>query len=136
MRWTWNISGPRCSSTSFPSLAQCLRTAQAQHKVRELADAKYRSWDWNYGRSPAFNLQRVQRFAIGEVDARLFVEQGVVKEARFYGDFFSSRDIGELERALKGVRYHPEDLLRAMRGAHAGEYLEGVAPEELAKLVY
>ncbi len=120
-----------------PGAVPTYRPSEADlNKVRELADAKYRSWDWNYGRSPAFNLQRVQRFAIGEVDARLFVEKGVVKEARFYGDFFSSRDIGELERALKGVRYHPEDLLRAMRGAHAGEYLEGVAPEELAKLVY
>lgn len=105
-------------------------------KVHELADSRYRSWAWNYGESPAFNLQRVQRFTIGEVDARLFVERGFVKTAKLYGDFFSSREISELEAALTGVRYHPDDLHAALEGEKAGEFLDGVGVDDLVKLLY
>ena len=105
-------------------------------KVQALADSKYRTWDWNYGESPAFNLQRVQRFAIGEVDARLQVEQGRVKNAKFYGDFFSSRDIGDLEKALTGIRYHHDDILAAAGSVHAEEIFDGVGIDELVKLLY
>ncbi len=111
-------------------------TPQDLEKVREMAETKYRTWEWNYGESPAFNLQRVQRYAIGEVDARLFVEKGYVKTAKFYGDFFSSGDIGELEHAITGIRYYPDDLRTAMTGVDAGRFLEGVGVEDLLKLVY
>jgi lipoate-protein ligase A len=105
-------------------------------QVQDLAESKYRSWDWNFGESPAFNLQRVQRFPIGEVDARLLVEQGHVRNAKFYGDFFSQRDIADLEHALSGIRYHPDELRTAMHTVKAGEILEGVSMDDLVKLLY
>lgn len=105
-------------------------------QVHALAQSRYRSWDWNYGASPAFNLQRVQRFAIGEVDARLFVERGLVKTIKLYGDFFTSRDITELESAITGIRYHPDDLRSALEHVHADEFLDGVGIDDLLKLLY
>jgi len=105
-------------------------------RVRELADTKYRTWEWNYGESPPFNLQRVQRFPIGEVDARLQVEDGFVKHAKFHGDFFARGDIGDLETALTGVRYRRDDLLQAMQSAHADEILDGVGLDDLVRLLY
>lgn len=104
--------------------------------VHALADRKYRTWDWNYGESPPFNLQRVQRFAIGEVDARLQVEDGIVREAKFHGDFFTHRDIAELEQALTGVRYQPAELRHAALAVHADEFFEGVGIDELVKFLY
>ena len=127
----------------MPALFQAFRHGKLPPGGRILAvarddqsDSKYRSWDWNYGESPAFNLQRVQRFAIGEVDARLQVEQGRVKNAKFYGDFFSSRDIGDLEKALIGIRYHHDDILAAASSVRAEEIFDGVSLAELVKLLY
>ena len=54
--------------------------------MHRLSEAKYRTWEWNYGLSPRFNAQRVKRFAIGEIDARLDVEEGVIRGVRFFGD--------------------------------------------------
>jgi len=42
--------------------------------VHSLKEEKYDSWDWNYGRSPKFNIQRTKRFTLGEIDVRMFVE--------------------------------------------------------------
>ncbi|MCC6839177.1 MAG: lipoate--protein ligase [Flavobacteriales bacterium] len=123
----------------FPGTAtppQHVLSPDALEDVHALAQSRYRSWDWNYGESPAFNLQRIQRFAVGEVDARLFVERGHVKAAKFHGDFFTSRDIAELEQAITGIRYHPDDLRMALQPIHAEEFFEGVAIEELVKLLY
>ena len=35
--------------------------------VRRLVERKYGTWEWNYGESPACNVQRARRFATGEV---------------------------------------------------------------------
>ncbi|HEY7878140.1 MAG TPA: lipoate--protein ligase, partial [Gemmatimonadaceae bacterium] len=114
----------------FPGSAPAPRHEFAgadRDRIRELADAKYRTWEWNYGESPPFNLQRTRRFPIGEVDARLQVEDGFIRSIRFFGDFFSSRDIADLERALTGVRYRRAELAEALRQAEASTYLQGVS---------
>ena len=65
--------------------------------AEELAERKYRSWDWNYGASPAFTLQRRERFPWGLVDWRLDVRDGMVRDCRICGDFFAAADVAGLE---------------------------------------
>lgn len=108
-----------------------------RRRVEALANAKYRTWDWNYGESPPFNLQRTRRFPSGEVDIRLFVEDGIIKTIRFFGDFFSSRELSDLERCLTGVRYRRDDLGRALARAQAdGAFVSGVSESDLLSLIY
>ncbi|HEX5408534.1 MAG TPA: lipoate--protein ligase [Gemmatimonadaceae bacterium] len=111
-------------------------TDAQRREASALADSKYRTWEWNYGESPPFNLQRTRRFAIGEVDVRLQVEDGIIQRARFTGDFFSEREISELEGALHGIRYDAAPLGAALANADAPSYLAGVSVEELVRLMY
>lgn len=111
-------------------------TAAELEAVRELADRKYRTWEWNYGESPPFNLQRMHRFPIGEIDVRLQVEDGFIKAARLFGDYFAKRDMAQLEAALVGRRYERGEIRRALDEAEIGEYLDGVSGDELARVVY
>ncbi len=55
--------------------------------VHELKDKKYSQWDWNFGKSPKFNIQRERRFDIGEIDLRLDVAEGYIKNLKIYRDF-------------------------------------------------
>ncbi len=74
--------------------------------VRKLADERYRSWEWNYGRSPKFNMQQRKRIeGAGTFDVRLNVEDGLIKEAAIYGDFFGRGDSSEVAQKLVGARY-------------------------------
>ena len=57
-------------------------------RVEALADQRYRTWEWNYGRSPAFNIQKVHRFPFGEIDARMDVHNGHITQITFFGDYF------------------------------------------------
>lgn len=111
-------------------------SADDRRRVEELANTKYRTWDWNYGESPSFNLQRTQRFPSGEVDVRLDVVDGIIKTVRVFGDFFSSREIADLERGLTGVRYRRDDLAGALRTADGGSFVSGVSESDLLSLIF
>lgn len=104
--------------------------------VHRLSETKYATWEWNYGLSPKFNVQRAKRFSIGEIDARLDVEDGRIRGIRLFGDFFAQGDVGELEALLTGVRYERDDLRAALAGAELSRYFADVTAEELAELLY
>lgn len=74
-------------------------------KIHQIAERRYRDWDWVYGQSPKFNARHKHRFPSGTVDIRLKVEKGVIEEAKIYGDFFGTGDVSDIESLLKGARY-------------------------------
>jgi len=104
--------------------------------ARALAAERYERWEWNFGRSPDFNVQRVRRFDSGEVDARIEVENGLIRCIRFYGDFFAQKDTAELEALLTGGRYTLEDVTAAVGSVQVGEYIFGVTNEEFIHFLF
>lgn len=99
--------------------------------AEELAERKYRSWDWNYGASPAFTLQRRERFPWGLVDWRLDVRDGIVRDCRICGDFFAAADIAGLEERLRGVRCRSDALAGALNGVAWQEYFSHCDPQRM-----
>lgn len=87
---------------------------------------KYETWDWNYGASPPFNVQRGHRFEWGKIEVRLQIKRGMVKDAIIYGDFFASRDLAELTRKLSGIPYQPADFERVLSSVPLEEYIPGL----------
>lgn len=86
-------------------------TEEDWKRVHQLADERYRSWEWNYGRSPKFNMQQRKRVeGVGTFDVRLNVEDGVIKDAAIYGDFFGRGDRNEVSERLVGLKYTEEQL--------------------------
>lgn len=89
-------------------------TEEDWKKVHQLADERYRSWEWNYGRSPEFNVQQRKRIeGVGTFDVRLNVQDGIIKEVAIYGDFFGRGDRNEVAESFTGLRYTEEALREA-----------------------
>lgn len=106
-------------------------------EIEALADERYRTWDWNFGASPDFNVHRVERFdAIGEVDVRLEVVDGFIEEASIYGDFLGHGDVETVENALTGTRYTEEAVHAALDPVDTRAIFGGLPPDDFAKLVY
>lgn len=104
--------------------------------IDQLSQSRYQNWDWNYGRSPDFNIQKVHRFPGGEIDARLTVEKGMIIQIKFYGDFFGRIEVGELESRLINVRYQPDELNKAISVLDVSQFFSGLTSEELVKFLY
>lgn len=125
-------------ATFFEGEAQIPRyplNAQDWQAVEKLANDRYRNWDWNYGRSPDFNVQKKQRFTGGEIDARIEVKKGVIEALKFYGDYFAEAETEELERLLVGVRYVRQDVLLALDNVDVGRYFAGMEADVLAEFL-
>lgn len=101
-----------------------------------LAESRYRTYDWNFGASPAYGFTRTRRTPGGLIEAHLDVKGGVILAARLLGDYFGRRDVAELEAALAGCRHDRDALAERLRGVELGEYLLGVGVEELVECLF
>ena len=115
-------------------LEPCTLTEEDLAAIRKLRDEKYATWAWNYGFSPAYDMRREMKFPAGLVTAHLSAEGGKIKAVRFYGDFFGSGELGELEGAMVGL---PLDghLTEALEALRVGDYMSGITAEELSRLL-
>ncbi len=113
-----------------------LELTDADHEgARRLLAERYDSWDWNYGRSPDFNLQRAQRFAAGEIDMRLDVQAGRIAGIRLFGDYMGSADVAEVERRLVGLPYDRDAIVAALDGMDLGNYFGRITREEVLGVI-
>jgi len=104
--------------------------------VYRLKEEKYDTWDWNYGRSPKFNIQRSKRFSVGEIDLRIFVEKGHIKEFKIFGDFFGKEPVEKLEQLLTGARYEQENIRELLRNVEIKEYFGDIEKNDFIALIY
>ncbi len=105
-------------------------------EIHRIKAERYDCWEWNYGRSPEFNVQHSHRFPAGEVDVRLNVHQGEIQSAKIYGDFLGDGEIADLEQCLVGTRYDRAQLATALSALEISTYLGGVTREEFLDLIY
>ncbi|MGC1631294.1 MAG: lipoate--protein ligase [Gelidibacter sp.] len=111
-------------------------TAEEWKAVHQLKEEKYDTWDWNYGRSPKFNVQRNKRFPIGEIDLRILVEKGHIKDFKIFGDFFGKEPVEHLEQLLIGVRYELEDIAEVLKDVDIKEFFGDLPKTDFIELIY
>ncbi len=75
---------------------------------------KYNSWEWNFGSSPQFDIQYVERFDWGEVEINLLVEDGIIEKVQVYSDSNDSSISCKIENLLKGEWFQKEKILNAI----------------------
>ncbi|WP_027963867.1 lipoate--protein ligase [Halalkalibacillus halophilus] len=106
-------------------------------KIHEISKERYQNWDWNYGRSPGFNIQHTKRIeGVGSYDVRLDVKKGVIQDVTIFGDFFGIGEVTEVEEKLQGVRYERDAIVEALRGVDLQHYLGKLEDEDFISLVY
>lgn len=87
--------------------------------VNNLADKKFRTWEWNYGYSPAYDF--VNEVSVGgfELNIKLHVEKGIIIRSEVKGEYFSVQESAYLENHLQGKRHYFEaikSVLQSIRG--------------------
>jgi len=103
--------------------------------INRLVKEKYDTWEWNWGESPAFDIQRSHRFPIGLIDVRLNVSKGIITSCKIYGDFFGSEDIEDLEKTLEGVKYRKEDLTLILANIPLNHYFGKITTEDFINIL-
>jgi lipoate-protein ligase A len=105
---------------------------EEKQEICKIAEEKFASWDYVWGNSPKYEIQRVKKFPFGIVDARLNIRKGQIEECRIFGDFFSAHEIEELEHFLVGKKYEKEALAATMEDSFIGRYFKDLNACEFA----
>ncbi|AIM17377.1 MULTISPECIES: lipoate--protein ligase [Neobacillus] len=111
-------------------------TEKDWEKIYQLSKERYQNWEWNYGKSPKFNLQHSKRFPAGSIDVRLEVNKGMIENCKIYGDFFGVGDVGEIEEKLIGIRYEKNEIEKALADLNTHHYFGNISKEEFISLLY
>jgi lipoate-protein ligase A len=110
-------------------------TPQEWKEVHALAHSKYFTWEWNYGKSPAFNIQKTHRFDFGQIDARLHIKNGKITNLKFYGDFLSIGNLAEVEHSLTDCSYNADALAQALAYIDLEHYFGPIKVDEFVRFL-
>ena len=99
------------------------------------AAAKFRTWDWNYGRSPAAAFQVRRKFPCGTVEASFSLLSGRIDHLRFTGDFLGNLPPDPIEQALQGVQFTRPAILAALATVPVSACFDDLSAESLASLL-
>lgn len=114
----------------------CVLTDAELSAIARNAEEKYRSWEWTYGRSPAFNYSNRARFPGGLVEVKLLVEKGVISAASFSGDFMAVADCRAATKALVGTRLSRDAVAAKLRGLDTPAMFGSISEEELLSVIF
>lgn len=104
--------------------------------VKALKETKYDTWEWNFGRSPKFDLTNKRRFPGGTVEIGLKVEKGCIQEAAFYGDFLSITSLEPLTAALVGCPFREAEVGETLDRFPLREMFGGITKAELLDTMF
>lgn len=109
----------------LPPGAKTVRLTQAQlADVRRLAAELYHSWDWTWGKTPAFTYEKTAEFAGRPIRVRYEARHGLIRNAAVQSDAI---DAARASALLEGTRLDPAlflDVCRALAGERAAELFD------------
>lgn len=111
-------------------------TEEDWENIHKLSKERYQNWEWNYGKSPNFNVQHSKRFKVGQIEFRLEVKKGIIEQCKIFGDFFGVGDVSEIEKLLIGVKYAKAALEEAFKDIDVKHYFGNVEKSEILDLIY
>lgn len=94
-------------SRRFGEIAEVQLTTADWDAVHRLAEEKYRSWEWTFGRSPEFTVKH--RFKVGAlaIEAHVRVKHGVISGIEALGQQPQLKPPSSIYTGLIGRRYDP-----------------------------
>lgn len=104
--------------------------------IYKLSEERYQTWEWNYGKSPKFNVQNSKRFPVGLIEFRLEVNKGTIESCKIYGDFFGVGDVADIENKLVGVAYEKEAITETLNEVDIKHYFGNVTTEDIVNAIY
>lgn len=102
-------------STERNSMA--VLTAGETAAIRELAETRYRTWEWNYAYGPEYVFRREFEYDGENCRLSLFVKDGIIKEYSLEG----SARLNEILSDLKGLKHMPGEINNLLSGTESGE---------------
>ena len=117
-------------------LEEATLSAEDIRQIKALAETKYSSWDWTWGRAPRFSYTNQKRFAGGSLKVCLDIEGSRIKDAAFFGDFLALTDCDGAVDALRGCRLDYASVRQALDKVDVASMFGTIKREEILSLFF
>ena len=111
-------------------------SAQELEQVEALKNSKYATWEWNFGRSPQYNVTNQRFWNSGSLEMQALVDDGCITEIAFFGDFLSRRPLDEVSSALQGCTFKREDVAQILSTLPLQEFFGGISLDEILDTMF
>ena len=120
----------------FPEMEEYVFSEKELAEIEKIRVNKFGTWDWNWGKSPKFDIDRHSRYTAGKIQVFANVKNSTIENIKFYGTFFGNNsNLEEIENALIGVKYIYKDVENALKKLKFNDYFAGFSLEELTKAI-
>lgn len=111
-------------------------TEEDLRKIQKIRDEKYVTDEWNFGHSPNYSFKKGIRTEGGTLEMNLDVVKGVIQKAKIYGDFFSTKDITEIEQALENTPHREKAIRKILEKYPINSYFKHISVDELIQSMF
>jgi lipoate-protein ligase A len=87
-------------------------------ELNQLAQ-KFSSWEWLYGRKLEFNYSMSSRFGWGDIDIRLDIQSGIIKECTAYSDSLETDLFEQLSEVWKNCPFSSAEMIKALQNIYS-----------------
>lgn len=112
-----------------------VKLTDVQVRRIEEMEREYLTPEFIFGNNPRYTLIKRRRIeGVGDLELRMEVKNGVIKNADVKGDYFLTGDIDTVMNALKGISLNSEALQRALPD-NMGDVIVGLTKQEMIDLI-
>jgi lipoate-protein ligase A len=104
---------------NYPESQDYCLSDDEKNEIRNIADSKYRSWEWNYAYGPEYYFNNSFEFGGEKCNCRFFVKEGIIRECEIKGP---AKLVSASEK-LTGSRHMVNDLQDILK--EEGIFAEG-----------
>lgn len=122
--------------STYPNCKRYEFTEEDLTKIQQIRDEKYATWEWNFGHSPTYDFQQGIRTKGGTLEMNLNVKKGKITAAKIYGDFFGTKDVGEIEAALIDCHHDEKAIREKLSQFDIADYFKDMTEDDLISAMF
>jgi len=122
--------------SKFPNNKFYQLSSNEIEKIKELVKTKYSTFEWNYGTRPDFNYYSALECFSGSIE--MFIKlspDSIIEDIRFFGDFFSMKDVKEIENALKNIKLSKKEIMKVLDNFDFDKYFYAIEKENFVNCI-
>jgi lipoate---protein ligase len=104
--------------------------------IQKLVDKKFSTWEWNYGYSPRYTMQKMIKTNEGFIEIYMYVDAGIIREIKLIGENLNKNQVKDLEEILTGLPHFEDAIIRKLQSIPFGNHLQSIDPAEFVKWLF
>jgi lipoate-protein ligase A len=105
-------------------------------QIQKIKQLKYDTWEWNYGRNPAFEIHKKRYWDGGCLEVYANVKEGFTGGICFYGDFLGLRPMDEVVQLIIGKPFMRDAYIKVLDGLRISDYFGSITKKEILITIF